>query len=273
MLDTFSTTNTALVRAIQSGSEEMLPLLICKLVASYAGLEGARLPQNVAGLTGFPSSAVRKVLRYAGLVGVDDHDFLASESLLTVQYRMCRHLGQMISSVFYDGVLTHAAPSQREQVKGVFWEDIQGFSTRKGTSIYNENEANHVIELWRQETKKLNSMAPGDVVVISMYEAQRRYISSLEPRIRAFNVDSFQGQEARVVILTLSGAYATEFLNDKHRINVACSRAKDRLYIVGDEGIVRMPEDRELRYDRPLVLPHQPDERLLFTLACFYCCT
>jgi AAA domain len=52
-------------------------------------------------------------------------------------------------------------------------------------------------------------------------------------------VDSFQGNEADLVILSLvrnnagSGARALGFLRDKRRMNVALSRAKSKLVIVG----------------------------------------
>ena len=200
-------------------------------------------------ITGLGSSIAEKIYDYAGLKAVDNHEFLCQQGLLKTQYRMTKHLGTMISDVFYGGVLCSANASPQT---GVFWEDVIGHTERVGSSLCNPNEAERVIDIWRKEVKVLNSTSTADVVVISMYEAQRRYIQTLCPGLRAFNVDSFQGQEAQVVILTLSGAYATEFLNDKHRINVACSRAKKRLYIVGDEGIVRMPETRELNYGRPL---------------------
>jgi superfamily I DNA and/or RNA helicase len=38
------------------------------------------------------------------------------------------------------------------------------------------------------------------------------------------------------VILTLASNRPSGFLLDEHRINVACSRAKQRLYIVGDRA-------------------------------------
>ena len=42
------------------------------------------------------------------------------------------------------------------------------------------------------------------------------------------------GQEADVIILSLSRSSLTDFLSDLHRSNVACSRARKRLHIVGN---------------------------------------
>src|SRR6476660_620058 len=47
------------------------------------------------------------------------------QCMLNVQYRMVKHLGDMISSLFYDGVLRSADNST---VRAVTWHDVRGFS-------------------------------------------------------------------------------------------------------------------------------------------------
>jgi superfamily I DNA and/or RNA helicase len=63
------------------------------------------------------------------------------------------------------------------------------------------------------------------------------------PGTRVGSVDKFQGQEARVVILSMCssagefGARGLEFLLDKNRMNVAISRAQTLVIVVGDPRI------------------------------------
>jgi hypothetical protein len=163
--------------------------------------------------------------------------------MLDTQYRMNKHLGNMISRVFYAGLLSS---HDQSPTRGVCWIDSTGIPEVQNHSTFNRDEALCIYDIWKSETKRLNSVHPLEVVVICMYEAQRRYISATWGRegLRAFNVDSFQGQEAVVVILSLAAQSPTDFLLDPHRINVACSRAKERLYIVGSELIGKyVPRD------------------------------
>lgn len=56
-------------------------------------------------------------------------------------------------------------------------------------------------------------------------------------------VDSFQGQEFKaVILLTTVTNFVSKFMQDKHRVNVATSRAKELLYIVGNRRNLRKNE-------------------------------
>ena len=70
--------------------------------------------------------------------------------------------------------------------------------------------------------------------------SQFRYkIKLLNPLIRAFTIDGFQGRDAHTVIIsTVRRDGVHGFLADKRRINVALSRAKDELYIVSDRQML-----------------------------------
>ena len=64
------------------------------------------------------------------------------------------------------------------------------------------------------------------------------------------SVDKFQGQEAPIVFLSMCASDASEsprgldFLFDKHRINVAISRAQSLAIIVGNPRMVSTPVNR-----------------------------
>jgi superfamily I DNA and/or RNA helicase len=59
--------------------------------------------------------------------------------------------------------------------------------------------------------------------------------------IRISTIDSFQGQEKSIIILSLVRSNSDGqigFLKDYRRMNVAMTRAKDQLYIIGDSSTI-----------------------------------
>lgn len=50
-------------------------------------------------------------------------------------------------------------------------------------------------------------------------------------------MDGFQGRETDIIILSCVREAANTFLNDAHRLNVALTRAKYALYIVGTKTL------------------------------------
>ncbi|KAI9445928.1 hypothetical protein H4582DRAFT_1843136 [Lactarius indigo] len=102
--------------------------------------------------------------------------------------------------------------------------------------------------------------------------------------IRIGTVDTFQGQEAKVVIISLvrnSGTFeegnaSIGFLKSSNRINVALSRAKHGLYILGNASNLRknetwrtvldeMEKEDQLGYGFPIVCQRHPHTRHLIT--------
>ncbi|OJD18137.1 hypothetical protein AJ78_01803 [Emergomyces pasteurianus Ep9510] len=68
-------------------------------------------------------------------------------------------------------------------------------------------------------------------------EAPGRVSLDMAGMLRISTIDNFQGEEARVVILTTvrsNPEYRPGFLKTINRINVACSRARDGFYIFGN---------------------------------------
>ncbi|KAI9445912.1 hypothetical protein H4582DRAFT_1804013 [Lactarius indigo] len=102
--------------------------------------------------------------------------------------------------------------------------------------------------------------------------------------IRIGTVDTFQGQEAKIVIISLvrnsgtfeEGKSSIGFLKSCNRINVALSRAKHGLYILGNASNLRrnetwrtvldeMEKEDQLGYAFPIVCLRHPDERQLIS--------
>jgi len=120
--------------------------------------------------------------------------------------------------------------------------DVNGREARDGNSIYNNLEVDAVLAL----LKRL--FAAGDgmesrVAVIAPYKAQVTRVRSqlasefgdkTAARVEVGTVDAFQGQENDIIIFscTRSGRQVG-FLSDTRRCNVALTRARLGLYIVG----------------------------------------
>ncbi|HWQ95870.1 MAG TPA: AAA domain-containing protein [Candidatus Methylomirabilis sp.] len=115
-------------------------------------------------------------------------------------------------------------------------EDVatQETKDRKGSTL-NLKE----VEIIEDIVKRLEELGvlPRQISIISAYKAQRELISSRMQRLSVGTVDSFQGDENDVVIFditrdNLKGAIG--FMKDARRLNVAVSRARRKLIIVGN---------------------------------------
>jgi superfamily I DNA and/or RNA helicase len=133
-----------------------------------------------------------------------------------------------------------------------------------GTSRLNEAEAMLCVHLLKSLLADESTVA-----LISLYRAQIQNIERLlrdetDPKIRQFienrsvnTVDQFQGSERDVVIVSLTrtdSQLTGEFIKDFRRINVAISRAKKLLIIIGrretfDSGMVDVPSECGRQYE------------------------
>jgi len=83
-----------------------------------------------------------------------------------------------------------------------------------------------------------------DILFVAPYNMQvYKLRRSLPEGAKIASVDKFQGQEAPIVIISMcaskgeSGPRGMDFVLDKHRLNVAISRARSLAIIVGDSRL------------------------------------
>lgn len=129
-----------------------------------------------------------------------------------------------------------------------------------------------------KELLGLKRFSPRDIVILVPYEAQfRTYVKflihehqndhSLDlDKLSVRKIDSFQGGESPIVIFDMTVTTHAGFLDDKTRLNVALSRAKNALYIVGNMTAMRSSiwsDEYERRYAKlTQVLNHFTEAKL-----------
>ncbi len=192
------------------------------------------------------------------------HDVLpaTSQLRLDLQYRMHEEIMQFSSDVFYEGALKAADANRKHTLqdlprvskheiteKPVIFIDTAGLGYDEDTdeatfSRFNPGEAQIVI----RQIKDLMAQGVSDteIAVISPYQAQIKCIlQKLEDHgmsgldVEIDSVDSFQGREKEAVILSLVRSNLEGdlgFLKDVRRMNVAMTRAKRKLIVIGDSA-------------------------------------
>ncbi len=175
----------------------------------------------------------------------------AARVTLAEQHRMNRLIMRYPSEALYGGAL-RAHPSVAEHaLDGAPLEVVdtagRGFEeeTPPGSdSRQNPGEA----ELAAAEVERILALgaAPAEVAVISPYDAQvqrlRQLLSvHLDRGLEVDTVDGFQGREKEAVVVSLvrsNDAGEVGFLADVRRMNVAITRARKKLVVVGDGATV-----------------------------------
>lgn len=181
-------------------------------------------------------------------------------TLLDEQYRMNEAIMGYSSKIFYqDKLKAHSSVAQHVLFPGdapfTFVDTAGcGFDEKPvGTSVANAEEA---VFLFKQLTKLVEELThvytPDNfptIAVISPYQEQIRLLKEqlinspdlalYGGKISVNTIDSFQGQERDVVYLSMVRSNSDGeigFLSDIRRMNVAMTRARKKLIIIGDSS-------------------------------------
>ncbi|MES2809722.1 MAG: AAA domain-containing protein [Bacteroidota bacterium] len=164
-------------------------------------------------------------------------------SLLEEQYRMNSAIMGFSSLKFYDNRLTaHETVANRllkPEDKPFTFIDTAGAGydeQAEGTSTVNSEEAAFIV-------RHIHAMeyTAVSVAVIAPYKEQVNLLKELlaDTPVEVNTVDGFQGQERDVIYISLTRSNtdgAIGFLSDYRRMNVAMTRAKLKLVMVGDSA-------------------------------------
>lgn len=182
---------------------------------------------------------------------------------LQVQYRMHPCLSQFPSNMFYEGSLQNGVTMQQRVRRDVdfpwpvadapmmFWSNLGNEEiSASGTSYLNRTEASNVEKIVTRFFKA--GVQPQDIGIITPYEGQRSYVvTSMQntgtfkkeqyKEIEVASVDAFQGREKDFIVLSCvrsNDHQGIGFLSDPRRLNVALTRAKYGLVILGNPKVL-----------------------------------
>ncbi|KAF2185701.1 P-loop containing nucleoside triphosphate hydrolase protein [Zopfia rhizophila CBS 207.26] len=194
--------------------------------------------------------------------------------MLTTQYRMHEKIMQFPSSELYESKLIAADFAKYRLLKDlpydvkdtedtreplVFWdtqggdfpektedEEIGGKGS-KGMSLgeSKSNEAEAALVKLHVSNLVDAGLKPEDIAVVTPYNAQLAILSQMLkeafPGIELGSVDGFQGREKEAVIVSMVRSnpdHDVGFLGEKRRLNVAMTRPKRHLAVIGDSETV-----------------------------------
>ena len=178
---------------------------------------------------------------------------------LTTQYRMHPTIGSLVSRTFYGDQLRNgiAASDRNHEIdylaKSVYWYSTRYLprdARREAGRYSNQSEVKLIAYLLdKMDSYYSKYDAHREVGVISGYASQVRALRTAIGRdegtqwnslgIEIASVDAFQGRDKDIVIFSAvrsNPGNRIGFLQDYRRINVALSRAKELLIIVGDDS-------------------------------------
>lgn len=158
---------------------------------------------------------------------------------LRVHRRCAEPMFSVVNTIAYGGTMIHGGNPQPDgDLPPSQWYDVTG--TSNGHFVQAEHD--RLVELLEDLVSREHPM--DDVIVLSPFRDVARRLAGLRSRydgITAGTVHTAQGREAKVVVLVLGGDPAREgakrWASSKpNLVNVAVSRAKQRLYVIGDRA-------------------------------------
>jgi len=185
---------------------------------------------------------------------------LENKHRLTIQYRMHPAIGTLISHVFYEDEIQNGIEEveRKLDIKGyeniaIEWIDTSKrsdkdrfeteYNSRGKKSYQNSLELKIIKEKLMELDSKLNARTK--VGVITAYSPQKYILSAMAKQLSLKNiivevdtVDAFQGSQKDIIIYSTvrsnDNPHHIGFLKSEARLNVALSRARCLLVIVGD---------------------------------------
>jgi predicted RNA-binding protein with RPS1 domain/DNA polymerase III delta prime subunit len=197
--------------------------------------------------------------------------------MLNYQHRMHPNIGKFVSESFYGGKVQMGARTSQNRLSypSPFNKEVVFFDTSNtpnpyeitdGTSAKNNTEADAIAEIILPLLFE-NHLPVSEIAIIAPYKSQvsniKRYINNSEKckykEIDVSTLDSFQGKEYDVILFSFTRSSNHEqslregkkptkvgFLDDAKRLNVAFSRARKKLILIGNAKTLT---DRRSHFD------------------------
>ena len=180
--------------------------------------------------------------------------------LLDTQYRMHPAISDFPNRTFYEGRLVDGiTAADRPNPAGLLWNDwevpmaflpVNGdeLLSPDGASKENPAEAGWVAKIL-ENLLQAGDLEETDIGIITPYAGQVRAIRDALPErndsVEVHTVDGYQGREKEVIIFSCVRSNSdgiVGFLSDARRLNVALTRAKRGLIVIGDPDTLRNDE-------------------------------
>jgi uncharacterized protein len=186
--------------------------------------------------------------------------------LLPESWRLHPEICKFTSEVFYEDKLSSHAIARSRVLEGHAWLRGPGLWFVPVEHEGNRNSCAEEVEVvariveglltpevkWFYGAGNSRRLKEEDILIVAPYNAQVADLSVRLPKMRVGTVDKFQGQEAPVVIYSLTTSSpeeaprGMEFLYSLNRLNVATSRAMSNVIVVGSPKLLE-PECRTPR--------------------------
>ena len=150
------------------------------------------------------------------------------ETLLREHYRCHPKIIQFCNQKFYGGELLVMTHDQGES------DVLKAYITVEGRHARGTFNQRQIDEILQNVLPELGSIRPTDIGIVSPYREQttRMRASSGSKEIEIDTVHKYQGREKRVMIITTVSNEANEFVDNPNLLNVAVSRAQEKLRLV-----------------------------------------
>jgi superfamily I DNA and/or RNA helicase len=111
---------------------------------------------------------------------------------------------------------------------------VPGSEMRDGGSQFNVGEIDAVVKVLMDLGAA--GVKPSSIGVITPWKAQRRVVKEKlgRSRVEVSTVDSFQGREKDVIVFGTTSTRNLSFVEDLNRVNVAFTRARRKLIVLGN---------------------------------------
>ena len=201
---------------------------------------------------GADASALEHLLAGAKTIPPDGGIFLEKT------WRMHPKLTQFTSEAFYEGRLNSRDGLENQAINGHPWLGASGLYyipvEHKGNQNASPEEVEIIADLvnsltmpgirWIDDKGDSRDLQLSDILVVAPYNTQVFDLAARLPIARVGTVDKFQGQQAPIVIYSMTTSSpedaprGMEFLYSLNRLNVATSRAKAMVIVVASPRLL-----------------------------------
>jgi len=191
-----------------------------------------------------------------------------TSTLLTIQYRMHKSIAQIANEIFYEGKLRtsekvaekilslkmtkHQFLNPRLPVVFVDTSKVEYYEEEVGSGCSNMKEAEYITYIVSLLIK--NKIKKENIGIVTPYVKQKLLIEKFLEDIKIKNIEvdtvhKFQGREKDVIIISFARSkkysfpqYKLRFIGDETLVNVAITRAKRKLILVGNSKTLYQSE-------------------------------